>query len=95
MKWLGTFCILCSLLIGCDGNYKEVVIRGQVKDSLTSEFIAGSKIKVTCWVYDTELWESRKVTKDTIADENGNFLMPFEKGEAIDVEVSHPNYKPL
>ena len=86
--------ILIPSLFACDGNYKEVVISGQVKDSLTGQSVAGSEINVTCWVYDTKIWESRKVVKDTVSDANGNFSIPFEKGEAIDVEVRHPDYQP-
>jgi len=71
------------------------VINGQVRDSLTGEFITGSKINVVCWVYDTKIWESRKVIKDTVSDENGKFSIPFEKGEAIDIEVSYANYEPI
>lgn len=89
------FSFFSLLLAGCDGNYREVVISGQVKDSLTGESIAGSEINVTCWVYDTKIWESRKVVKDTLSDINGNFSILFEKGEAIDVEVKHENYKTL
>jgi len=80
-------------LFACDGNYREVVISGKAIDSLTGQFVAGSDIKITCWVYDTDIWESRKVVKDTITDANGNFLIPFEMAEAIDVEVRHPNYE--
>lgn len=84
-----------TTLIACDGNYRDVVIRGRVKDSLTGQFISGAEIDVTCWVYDTEIWESRKVIKDTVSGANGNFSLPFEKGEAIDVEVRHEKYLPF
>jgi hypothetical protein len=42
-----------------------------------------------------EIWESRKVIKDTESDVNGKFLIPFEKGEAIYVEVRHDNLSAL
>lgn len=86
--------IILPSLFACDGNYREVVISGQVKDSLTGESVAGSEINVTCWVYDTKIWESRKVVKDTVSDADGNFYIRFEEGEAIDVEVRHKNYLP-
>ena len=82
-----------TTLLACDGNYRDVVISGRIKDSLTGQTISGSDIKITCWVYDTEEWESRKVIKETVSDVNGNFSIHFEKGEAIDVEVGHDNYQ--
>lgn len=87
--------VFTLLVSACDGNYREVVIKGQVKDSLTGESIAGSKINVVCWVYDTKIWESKKVIKDTVSDPNGKFFIQFDKGEAIDVEVKHGNYETL
>ena len=95
MKEIKVLFVFLPLLFGCDGNYREVVISGQVTDSVTGEFIAGSEINITCWVYDTKIWESIKVIKDTLSDANGNFSLPFEKGEAIDVEVRHKNYQPF
>jgi len=83
------------IMFACDGNYRDVTIRGHVLDSLTGKSVAGSEINITCWVFDTKIWESRKVTKDTLADANGNFLIPFERGEAIDVVVRHPDYRTL
>lgn len=95
MKGFKVLFIFLPSLFACDGNYREVVISGQVKDSITGKVISGSEVNVTCWVYDTKIWESRKVIKDTVSDTNGNFSIPFEKGEAIDVEVRHRNYQPF
>jgi hypothetical protein len=95
MKGYKVLFIFLLSLLACDGNYSEVVISGQIKDSTTGEFISGSEINVTCWVYDTKIWESRKVIKDTVSDANGSFSIHFEKGEAIDVEVRHKNYQPF
>jgi hypothetical protein len=72
-----------------------VEIHGQVTDSVTGQFIKGSEINITCWVYDMSIWQSRKVIKDTVSDAKGNFSIPFEKGEAIDIEVRHQNYRPF
>lgn len=95
MRRLLLYILFLPPLIACDGNYRRVVINGQVKDSVTGDVIAGSKINVVCWVYDTKIWESRKIIKDTVSDENGRFSIPFEKGEAIDIEVSYVNYEPI
>jgi hypothetical protein len=89
------FFFLALVITSCEGNFNEVVISGQVKDSLTGQPIAGSEVNVICWVYDYDIWESRKVIKDTVSDENGNFSIPFEKGNSIDVEVTHTNYDTL
>lgn len=93
MRAFRSLFIFLSSLFACDGNYGEVVVSGQVLDSLTGKSVPGSEINVTCWVYDTKIWESRKVVKDTVSDANGNFAIPFEKGEAIDIEIRHPNYQ--
>jgi hypothetical protein len=85
--------VLVPLLLSCDGNYRDVVINGRVIDSLSRQPVVGSEVNVVCWVYDTDIWESRKVVKDTLTDASGNFTMLFEKGEAIDVEVHHPDYQ--
>lgn len=87
--------MLALATTSCEGNFHEVVISGQVKDSVTGQPIAGSEVNVTCWVYDYEIWESRKVIKDTVSDGNGNFSIPFEKGNSIDVEIIYTKYDTL
>jgi hypothetical protein len=94
MKGYQIFLIFLILLIACDGNYKDVVITGHVTDSISGNAIPHSKIVVTCWVYDTKIWESRKVVKDTISSASGDFIIHFEKAEAIDVKVEQENYQP-
>ena len=95
MKNLRIYLVVFGIsLFSCDGNYREVVISGQVRDSLTGQPVGGSQVNIVCWAYDTKVWESVKIIKDTLTDARGNFSIPFEKSEAIDVEVSHPGYEP-
>jgi len=87
-----TCIILLIALTACEGNYPDVVINGQVKDSLTGEVISGAEITITCWVYDTDIRETRKVIKGTASNIKGDFSIHFQEGEALDIEVKHPNY---
>ena len=81
------------VLFSCgDGNYTNVSLEGYVRDSETKTIIPNSKIQVTCWVYDTEIWESRKVKKEVKSNKEGFYLIHFEKGEAMDIIVSADRY---
>lgn len=81
------------LLSSCDGNYQKVKVFGTVVSSVSQKPVSNQLLNVTCWVYDTEIWESRKVLKTISTDERGNYEVLFDKGEAIDIEVSSSSFK--
>jgi len=86
-------CTLTLLFSGCDGNYRNVKVKGLVSDAITSHPIPNAEVKVICWVYDTEIWESKPIQKNGITDSNGRFRIDFEKGEALHITVSSVNYR--
>jgi hypothetical protein len=43
-------------------------------------------------VYDSDIWESRKVKREVISNEKGFYLIHFEKGEAMDIMVYADGY---
>ncbi|MGH1436341.1 MAG: hypothetical protein ACRBG0_17975 [Lewinella sp.] len=89
--WLFSFMslILCS----CDNNYRNVEITGLVSDSISDVPISDARVTIKCWVYDTEIWESRIVEKETITNSKGEFEVTFEKGEAFDLLVQMDGYR--
>jgi len=92
---LNIICLIGLALIfsRCDGNYLDVEVIGLVSDEISGEPIENATVTVNCWVYDTEIWESKPVEKTTRTDSYGKFNLTFEKGEAIDVEVESDDYK--
>lgn len=87
--------ILIGMLCSCDGNYRHVIVSGVVKDSLTGVGVSHASVNITCWVYDTDIWASKKIVRDTVSDENGKFSFLFDKGEAFDIKIEHEQYKEL
>lgn len=83
------------LLCGCDGNYRGVVINGKAIDHITNKPVSNAKVNIVCWVYDMEIWASRKVIKDTTTNDQGEFKFLFGKGEAFDIVVKHVQYESL
>ena len=85
-------CTLTLIFIGCDGNYKKIKVNGLVSDQATGYPIHNAIVTVTCWAYDTRIWESKSLERSTTTDENGRFSIDFEKGEALDFVVKSENY---
>lgn len=82
------------ILFSCsDGNYVNVSLSGHVKDIESNEAISNAKVYIICWVYDTEIWESKKVKKETLTDNNGFYTLSFDKGEAMDIEINSNYYE--
>ncbi len=91
--WKYHLIFLSFILFSCsNGNYTNVSLEGYVKDNDTKEVIPHSKVQVICWVYDTELWESKEVKKEVLSNEKGFYLINFDKGEAMDILVSSSSY---
>jgi hypothetical protein len=85
-----------SSFVACgDGNYTNISIIGIVKDSLSNRPIINATVHTKCWVYSTQRWESSTVEKETKTDSNGKFQLVFDKGEAIDMSISAPNYQTI
>ncbi len=84
------------IMAGCgDGNYRNVQVKGVVKNNANNNPIPDAEVLVKCWVYSTENWESNTVDKIVKTDKNGKFEVEFEKGEAIDVIVTANSFKGL
>lgn len=92
---LSYFVIVIALaLFSCgDGNYSSVSLQGYIKDSENQEVVENAKVSVVCWVYDTELWESREVKKETYSGKDGFYSLNFDKGEAMDIRVSSDKFE--
>ena len=67
-------------------------MNGLVSDRVSGHPVHNANVTVTCWVYDTEIWESKPVVRSTTTDDNGRFSIDFEKGEALDFVVTSENY---
>ena len=63
-----------------------------VSDEVTGNPINNIQVTVNCWVYDTDIWESREIEKSTVTDSIGKFSVNFAKGEALDITVKSENY---
>lgn len=83
---------LILLLSRCDGNYIDVKITGLVSDKISGKPITNAEITVNCWVYNTEIWESKALEKSALTDSYGKFNLNFKKGEALDIVVIAENY---
>jgi hypothetical protein len=85
--------IISLSFISCDGDYHNIKIKGKVFDSNNKLVIKNAKIKINCWVYNTEIWESQIFEYSTTSNDYGLFEILIKKGNAIDIYVSANDYK--
>jgi hypothetical protein len=86
--------LLFSLIFfGCDGNYRNVKVTGFVKSYKYRKPINNAKVTIKCGFYNIKNWESATIEKETLTNETGYFEASFDKGEALDIIVTHDDYK--
>jgi hypothetical protein len=95
IRILNIICLisLTSLFSGCDGNYTNLKVTGIVSDEISENPVENAEVTINCWVYDTEIWESKAVKKTAITDSNGQFSLNFKKGEALDIVVKSDTFR--
>lgn len=90
------FWILISFitLYSCgNGNYKNVTINGTVLNKDSNLPIANATVKVKCWAYSLEKWESGAIEKEVVTDIDGKYSLNFKEGEALDIFIVAKDYK--
>lgn len=90
LVFVSLFSILSSVVYFgyIDPNYRNVQISGSVYSSSNEKPISNAIVLVKCWIYSSEIWESYSVEKATNTDKDGLFNVRFEKGEALQLEIT-------
>lgn len=91
-KMLGIILAIASFTSCGNGNYKKIIITGTVKDSKSNFPIENASIKIKCWAYNIQKWESDSLDKEVLTNSKGEFFIDFIEGEAIDINVIANGY---
>ena len=84
--------LVTILFFACNMNFSNIKVTGQVFDRDNAP-VENAEISFACWVYDSSIWESKKVNKIIYTNKNGYFETSFSRGEALDVRVSANSFQ--
>jgi Carboxypeptidase regulatory-like domain len=93
IKTLGVVLSIITFFSCGNGSYVNVTIIGTVKDSASEQPIGNAKVKIKCWAYSLQKWESEYTEKEVMTNSRGEFNMRFSESEALDIHVNAEYYK--
>lgn len=92
IKIVGLLFSLVSFSSCGNGNYKDILITGIVKDAKSKLPLSNVSVKIKCWAYSTQKWESKFTVKEVNSDFHGKFKVQFSEGEALDISAILDEY---
>ncbi len=87
--------ILVAVLVSsCQNDIENITISGSVLDSSTKKPLKDVEIEIICWIYGDSIDQSYtdKKIKRVKTDNEGKYLVTFEKGAFIEVIANFKGY---